>query len=127
MDQTVLVNIDLQKGAAVVAALDQAKVKVDVALFANLDEYGDWRLVLAGRAFDRLEKRKAFGLVRDAVDAAGMTGYHDLSVLIYRMSHPFIRELRKRSAKWKYVEGDRIALELIGDKFVDDSYVYRIR
>jgi hypothetical protein len=127
MDQTVLVNLDLQKGAEVVAALDRANVKVDVALFANLDEYGDWRLVLAARAFDRLEKPRAYRLVRDSVDAAGMIGYHDLSILIYRMSHPFIRELRKKSAKWKYVEGDRIALELIADKFVDDSYVYRIR
>jgi len=127
MDQTFLVNIEFQKSAEVVAALDRAKVKVDVALFAHLDEYGDWRLVLAARAFDRLEMRKAFRLVRDAMDAAGMTGYHNLPILIYRMDHPFIRELRKKSAKWKYVEGDRIALELIADKFVDDSYVYRIR
>jgi hypothetical protein len=127
MDQTFLVNIEFQKSAEVVAALDQAKVKVDVALFANLDEYGDWRLVLAARAFDRLEMRKAFRLVRDAMDAAGMTGYHGLPILIYRMSDPFIRELRKRYAKLKYVEGDRIALQFIADKVINDSYVYRIR
>jgi len=131
VDQTVLVNMDIQKGADVVAALDQAKVKVSVALFANLAEYGDWRLVLAARAFDQLELRKAYGLVHDSLDAAGSDADKNLALFILPMTDPFIRELRKTFSKAfskaKSEEGMRLGLQLIGGRFVDDAFVYRIR
>lgn len=127
VDQTVLVNMDIQKGADVVAALDQAKVKVSVALFANLAEYGDWRLVLAARAFDQLELRKAYGLVHDSLDAAGSDADKNLALFILPMTDAFIRELRKTFSKAKSVEGMRLGLQLIGGRFVDDAFVYRIR
>ena len=67
MDQAVLVNLDIQRGAEILAALDRANAKVSVALLANLAEYGDWRLVLAARAFDSLDLKKAYRLVHDSL------------------------------------------------------------
>jgi hypothetical protein len=127
MDQAVLVNIEIQRGADVVAALDQAKVKVSVALFANLAEYGDWRMVLAARAFDELRITDAYGLLHESLSAAGIGVEKTPLILIFPMSDPFIRQLRKRFGKTKSVEGVRLGGQLIGGRFVEDGYVYRIR
>jgi hypothetical protein len=43
------------------------------------------------------------------------------------MSDPFIRALRRILAKAKSVEGMRLGGQLIGDRFVEDALVYRIR
>jgi hypothetical protein len=127
VDQTVLVSMDIQRGADILAALDQAKVKVSVALFAALSEYGDWRMVLAARAFDELRLRKAYGLIFESLTPAGIGVEQTPTILILPMNDPFIRELRKTYAKTKSVEGIRLGGQLIGGRFVEDAYVYRIR
>ena len=44
-----------------------------------------------------------------------------------KMSDPFVRALRRVFAKTKSVEGMRLGGQQIGDRFVDDALVYRIR
>jgi hypothetical protein len=122
-----LVNVEIQRGSDVVAALDRAKVKVSVALFAVLSEYGDWRLVLAARAFDQLRITEAYGLLHESLAAVGIGEEKIPVVLILPMRDPFIRELRRRFGKNKSVEGMRPGGQLIGGRFVEDGYVYRIR
>ena len=119
--------MDIQRGADVVAALDQAKVKVSVALFANFAEYGDWRMVLAARAFDEVKITDAYGLLHESLSAGGIGVEKTPLILIFRMSDPFIRQLRKRFGKTKSVEGVRLGGQLFGGRFVEDAYVYRIR
>lgn len=127
MDQSVLVNIELQRGAEVLAALDEAKVAVSVALFARLAEYGDWQLVLAARAFDERKITEAYGLLFSWLTAAGIGVEKTPSVLIFSMNDPFIRELRKIFGKTQSVEGMRLGGQLIGGRFVEDGYLYRVR
>lgn len=127
MDQTVLVSMDIQRGADILAALDQAKVKVSVALFAALSEYGDWRMVLAARAFDELRLRKAYGLIFESLTAAGIGADQTPTILILPMNDPFIREIRKIFREVKNVEGMRPGPQLIGGRFIEDGYVYRVR
>ena len=50
MDKTVLVVRDLANGTEILEALDRAKLDIYVAVWAYLDEYPDWRLVLASPA-----------------------------------------------------------------------------
>ena len=52
----VMLSVDIGTGSEILDILDRAKVKVTVALWACLSEYGDWRLVLAGRRILRQEK-----------------------------------------------------------------------
>lgn len=127
MDQTVLVNMEIQRGADIAAALDQAKVRVSVALFGNLAEYGDWRLIVAARAFDELRITDAYGLLHESLSAAGIGVEKTPTILILPMRDPFIRELRKMFGKTKSVEGMRLGGQLIGGRFLEDAYVYRIR
>jgi hypothetical protein len=114
-------------GAEVLDALDRAKIKVSVALTARLAEYGDWRLVLAGRRFDAVGAREGVGLVFETALAAGIKLDDIPPLLIYRMKDPFVRELRRLFAKTKNVEGMRLGGQLFGAHFIEDAYVYRIR
>ena len=42
------------------------------------------------------------------------------------MADPFVRELRRLFGKARSVEGMRLGGQMIGDRFVEDAYVYRI-
>ena len=81
------------------AVLELAKLKVSVALYSNLAEYGDWRLVLAARAFDELKIRQAYGLLFESLSAEGFGVDKTPATLILPMTDPFIKELRRTFAK----------------------------
>jgi len=121
-----MVSLDIERGAALLDALDRAKLKVGVALWVNLAEYDDWRLLVSARRFDSLDLRDAYGLLDDSLAAAGFTPRTTPPVMILPMADPFVRELRQLFAKTKSVEGMRLGGQLIGDRFVQDAYAYRI-
>jgi hypothetical protein len=126
MDKAALVSLDIGRGAELVAALERAKLKVSVALWACLSEYGDWRLVISSRQLDSLNLRDAYGLLYDALDPAGFTPEKTPPIMILPMTDPSIRELRRLFGKAKSVEGMRLGGQMFGDRFVEDAYVYRI-
>ena len=95
-------------------------------MWAFLAEYEDWRLVLAARKLDAMERREAYGLLHDCLTAGGITSEKTPAIMIIRMADPFIKELRRIFGKAKSVEGARLSGQMIGDRFVEDAYVYRI-
>ncbi len=127
MDKTLLVEADFATGLGIVQALDRAAIPVNVALWLHASEYGDWRFALASRRLDAAELSEAYGQIHDALAAAGISVERTPTLLILRMSDPFVRELRRRFSKTKSVEGMRLGGQLIGDRFVEDALVYRIR
>jgi len=126
MDKAALVNIDIENAAQVLAALDKAGLKVSVAVLVLLSEYEDWRLVLASRTFDAAGVLGAYRLVHRALDHAGFPVERQPSLLILRMNDPSIRALRRIFAKTKSVSGMRLGGQMIGDRFIEDGYAYRI-
>jgi len=126
MDKTALVSVDLERGSEMLQALDQAKIKVNVALWAHLAEYEDWRFVVSGRKFDSLRLTEAYGLLNGALTTFGIPIERTPPVLILPMSDPFIRALRRLFGKTKSVEGMRLGGQLLGDRFIEDGYAYRI-
>jgi hypothetical protein len=126
MDKAAMVSLDIDRGAEVLDALERAKLKVRVALWVFLSEYEDWRLVVAAHQFDSLFPRNPYRLLNDALDAAGFTPEKTPPILILPMIDPFIKHLRRVFAKTKTVEGMRLGGQMIGDRFVQDAYVYRI-
>ena len=127
MGKTLLVTMDVPLGAKIVEALDHSDLPLSVALWAYLSEYEDWRLVLASRKLDEVNPIKAYRLVDEALQAAGFSYRQTPTLLIQRMSDPFIRELRRMYGKTKNVEGMRLGGQMIGDRFIEDAFVYRIR
>lgn len=121
-----MVSLDIDRGAKILDTLLGANVKVNVALWMYLSEYEDWRLVLSARQFDKLGVRAAYGLVHDSLDAAGFTPEKTPPIMILPMADPLVRELRRLFGKAKSVEGMRLGGQMIGDRFVEDAYVYRI-
>lgn len=48
-------------------------------------------------------------------------------LMIFRMTDPFIVTLRRLFAKTASVDGTRLGGHMIGDRYRDDGYVYRIK
>ena len=122
-----MVAADFTGGLELVHALDRSDLSVSVALWLNSPEYEDWRFVLASRRLDVAEPSEAYGLVHDALAAAGVSLERTPALMILKMSDPFVRALRRIFAKTKAVEGMRLGGQQIGDRFVSDALVYRVR
>jgi len=73
MDKEAMVTIDVAKGSEILDALEQANLKVNVALWAFMPEYEEWRLILAARRLDNPDVRESYGLLHDALSVAGFT------------------------------------------------------
>jgi hypothetical protein len=126
MVKTTLVNVDLEKGLLVVRALEGGNLKIGAALWLYATEYEDWRIFISARAFDELKPKAAYHYLDDLLIAAGLSPEDTPPIIILPMTDPFIRALRRMFGKTKSVEGMRLGLQTIGDRFIEDAYVYRI-
>jgi hypothetical protein len=126
MGKALLVNSELETGAEIVEALDEAGLNVNVAIWATLSEYGGERLILSSRRFDDESPIKAYGKVLEALHDKGIPHRQIPPLLVLRMKDPFIQELRKLFGKTKSVAGMRLGGQSFGNRFVEEGYVYRI-
>jgi len=126
MDKTLLVSIDLEMGTEILRILDEAGLKVRVALWANLEEYADWRLLISSRRLATDGLLDAYRQVNSALHAAGFPMEKKPAIMILPMTDPFIKELRRIFAKARTVEGMRLGGQSIGGRWVEDAFVYRI-
>lgn len=126
MDQAAMVSIDVSQGSEILDALERAEVKVSVALWMFLSEFEDWRMVISARQFDTADPRDAYRLLHDSLSRADVALKKTPAIIILPTGDPFIRELRRIFGKTKSVNGMRLGGQLIGDRFVENAYVYRI-
>jgi hypothetical protein len=126
MAQTLLVGPEIDTGRKILHALDDAKLKISVAMWAVLAEYGNWRLVLSSSRLDAKDPLEAYGAVYEALDKAGFTVRETEPLMILRMKDKFTRDLRQVFAKTASVEGMRLGGQTFGDRHIEDAYVYRI-
>jgi hypothetical protein len=127
MDKTALVNLDVERGREITEVLERANSPL-TALWAILPEYEDWRLVISAREFDSLhDLGRAYRRLIDTLNSAGIDPDKRPPILILPLTDPFIKQLRRDFGKAKSVEGRRLGGQMIGDRFIDDAYVYRIR
>ena len=127
MDKAALVAPDFKAGLELVRALDKSRLPVSVALWLFSSDYEDWRFLLASRQLDAVDGTDAYGLVHDALASAGISLEQTPALLILKMSDPMIRDLRRMFSKTKSVEGMRLGGQRVGDQFVHEALVYRIR
>jgi hypothetical protein len=127
MDKTALVSTDLERGSEILRKLDEAGLIVSVALWAYLPEYEDWRLVVSARTLDALQLREAYRTVNDSLAAGGLDVASIPPIVILPATDPFVKALRGVFGKTRSVEGMRLGGQMIGDRFLEDAYVYRIR
>ncbi len=125
MDKATLVNLDLAAGSSVITELDKAKVAPKVALWMTTPEHEDGRLIIASPLLDQTHPLRAYEQV--ALILQGKFTHGQPNITLLRMKDPFIQKLRQLFGKTKNVEGMRLGGQTIGDRFVSDAYVYRIR
>jgi hypothetical protein len=125
MDQATLVSPNVNAGREALATLDAAHLKPVVALLMVSSDYEDWRLTLASPALDQTHPLKAYEQVTRAL--RGRFVYTLPPLLILPIKDPFIRELRRMFGKTKEVDGMRLGGQTIGDRFIANSYVYRVQ
>ncbi len=88
-------------------------------------EYGDWRLVLSSPSLDQSHQLKAYEKVTEIL--GGRFVYRLPPILILPTKDPFIKEIRKIFGKTKDVMGMRLGGQIIGNRFVENAYVYRVQ
>jgi len=126
MGETVLVNLELESGAKIIDALNESGLKISVALWATLSEFGDSRLILSSPELNDENPQKNYGRVFDALRRKNVGTHQAPPLLVLRMKDPFVRELRNIFGKAASVEGMRLGGQSFGDRFIEDGYVYRI-
>lgn len=124
MDNAVLVSLELDQGAQFLRILDEGGLKIKVASWVVLEEYGDWRLLLCARRFDELGLGGSIDLINRVLAGAGYPIEDKPLILILPITDPLVRSLRHTFAKTKNVEGKR--RQRIGNRWVEDGYVYRV-
>jgi hypothetical protein len=127
MDKTALVSFDIENGQRVIDALDRDGKAPDVALWAVLPEYDDWRLVLASRQLDDPSLFESYSAINSAMRKAGMTLLTEPTVFFCRMDYPFIEALRRTFASATDTYGMRLGGQKFGNQYIEDAFVYRIR
>jgi hypothetical protein len=86
MDQTTLVNRDLNAGALVMEAISRTKIPITLCKWVYLPELEEWHLVVASPWYDTKGPLKTYGAVTDALERAGI--YKKIPIGRVRVTSP---------------------------------------
>jgi len=127
LGSTILVSPDIQKGEAVVRALDEAGLEVRAASWLRLAEAPHWRLVLAMPLVDQEGPRAGYKAIHKALAKQPATLALPLGqISVVGLKAPLYRVLRRlvRTAR-RAIAGIRLTDNVVDDVLVQDAYIYR--
>ena len=124
MDRNALVGLDLSEGAEVVSALEDHGINIQVALWMVTPEYEDGRLVIASEDLPQEDILKDYEKVVVILREKFVRELPLFSIL--RLDDALIRDLRRRFGEAQDVRGMRLGGQMIGNRYVEDAYVYKI-
>ena len=125
MAGTVLVGFDVAAGQKVLDALSGDGIDISVALWARVSDYDIERLFIASPDFEHVSKLEAHARIEPIVQP--QFSWSAPNVVILKMKDPFVVALRDLFAEAASVTGMRIGSQTIGNRYVEDAYVYLIR
>jgi hypothetical protein len=127
MDTAALVSFDIENGNSVIEALDRDGKNPNVALWAKLPDYEDWRLVIASEHLDQSALLSGYEEINESLKKAGIS-YRKRPTIYWRpMDKPFIQALRHAFSSAADTYGMRLGGQMFGDQYLEDAFVYRIR
>ena len=127
MAPATLVNFDIENGDKVIKALEEDGKTPQVALWAKLPDYENWRLVLASDRLDQASPFAGYTQINKAMEKAGIPVHRQPALLLRPMNTPMIQSLRSTFASAKDTYGMRLGGQTFGDKYIEDAFVYLIR
>jgi hypothetical protein len=122
-----LITFDIEDGEKVVDALDKAGKAPNVALWAILPDYEDWRLVIASELLDQTSSFAGYPEINEAIRKAGIPTHRQPTIFLLPMNNPMIQGLRNAYGSMGDNLGMRLGGQKFGDKYLEDAVVYRIR
>ena len=127
MDKTALVSFDIDNGHRVIDAMEKAGIDPEVAFWAVLPQYEDWRLVVASSRLSQYSCVGGYAHINEAMREANIPLLSAPLIFLREMGDPFIIELRRRYASAGDTYGIRLGGQRFGDQYIEDAFVYRIR
>jgi len=127
MDSSTLVNFDIENGKEVIDALDRDGKTPNVALWAKIPDYEDWRLVIASDRLDQTSSLSGYTEINESLKRAGFPLRRKPTISLRPMDKPFIQALRRSFASAADTYGMRLGGQMFGDQYLEDAFVYRIR
>jgi hypothetical protein len=127
MDSATLVNFDIEQGQEVIDALDRDGKSPNVALWAKLPEYEDWRLVIASDKLDQTSTLKGYTQINESLKRLGIPLRRRVALALRPVQRPFIQALRHTFGSAGDTYGMRLGGQMFGDQYIEDAFVYRIR
>jgi hypothetical protein len=126
MGKAILVAPDFKIGDEILELLDAAKFPVSAAAWVSAERLGGWQFVIGTPLRDKLGGPEAWGRLIAAVRAKDHESMIFDDVRLMGNRDPFIRELRRSIGRHGFRKGTRTA-GTIGDLYVSDAIVYRIK
>ena len=127
MGTPTLVIFDIENGERVVDALGKAGKPPNVAIWAKLRDYEDWRLVIASDRLDQSSEFSGYSEINEAIRKAGIPFHRKPTIFLRPMDNPMIQALRSAYASMSDIYGMRLGSQMFGDKDLEDAVVYCIR
>jgi hypothetical protein len=125
MDKTALVSFDVDNGQRVIDAMDKAGIAPEVALWAVLPQYEDWRLIVASSKIDR--HSDGYEPIVAAMHEAKIPFLSEPVVYLRDLNDSFILDLRRQFANAGDTYGMRLGGQKFASQYIEDAFVYRIR
>lgn len=121
-----LVESEIDQGARLLNALDEAEIPIEVAYWMLSPEWGDWWLVLGTSIYHKRLTPPVSLQVVEVQRSLPDTDYLMDKLGVVGMNHQFVRALRKRLRDQLPRTGYHLGPFYAEDLEVEDSYVYRL-
>lgn len=126
MGSRILVGSEIDEGARLLQALDQAGVPVEVAFWLLTEEGSEWDLVLATSLYDSSGSREAISQILDIQRKTRDVEYLAGNLTVVGMKDRRVRALRERLPGGIPRPGYHLGKVYARDVDIADSYVYRV-
>jgi len=121
-----LVESDIDQGARLLNALDEAGIPIEVSYWMLSPEWGDWWLVLGTPLYDQRPTPSAMHQVVLVQRSVEDTDYLMDKLGVVGLNDRWVRAIRKRLPHGLPHPGYRLGSFYAEDLEVEDSYVYRM-
>ncbi len=121
-----LVTPDATFGEELLRSLDDRRFPISVAAWLKQDDE-EWELLLATSLYDKLGVKDAYARLLDALSEESPVALNSLPIRLTGHKDPVIKDLRRLFKKTASVDGLRIGGQRIGDRWIEDGYLYRVK
>ena len=128
MDQTTMVNDDLEVGRQAVEAFDELGPTAKCAFWFYRSESGEWRFVVATPVVDRDGPREAYAEIAKTLGQKDLLEKLPLTrVAAVGTRDPLVQLLRTVVRTGPKISGIRFQKNVINGVHIEDAYIYRMQ